>query len=199
MADIADVVLLIAAENAVSKALKREKLLKDRLNPLENLLPDEVKARYRFFPETIYKICRIVRPAIVRKTKRSAALPVLWQVLLALRFYTTGSYYLVVGDTMKVSKSSVCRCIYSVSMALADKSADVIRLPNRKTCLQLKRAFYALGGIPNVTGCVDGCLIEILRSKNNTKEFISRKGWPAINIQVHLCALLWKYMTKTEN
>ena len=186
MADIGDVVLLMQTEKALDKALKRERLIKDRSNPLEKLLPDQVKARYRFYPETIYEICKIVRPAVVRKTKRSSALPVLWQVLLALRFFATGSYYLVLGDTMHVSKSSVCRCVYNIAKVLVDIRRKVIKFPNTQTRLQIKRAFYALGGIPNVTGCVDGCLIEILRPKNNTREFISRKGWPAINIQVRV-------------
>ena len=84
MAEGADVKLLFAAEKSLDKALMRERVLKDRSNPLENLLPNQVKSQYRFFPQTIYEICKIVRPCIERATKRSAALPVLWQVLITL-------------------------------------------------------------------------------------------------------------------
>ena len=79
--EVADVALMMLTEKRIDKAMKRERVLVDRSNPLEDLLPGQVKDRYRFFPETIYEICRLLNTQLQRKTKRSAALPVLWQVL----------------------------------------------------------------------------------------------------------------------
>ena len=108
----------------------------------------------------------------------------LWQVLIALRYFATGSNYIVIGDTFGVSKSSVCRCINQVANCFATKSRQFIRIPNANTLLEIKRAFFSLGGIPNVTGAVDGCLIKVMRPKDNTSEFICQNGYAAINIQV---------------
>ena len=179
-----DVLLMMATEKQINKAMKREKVLVDRSNPLENLLPDEVKGRFRFLPETIYDICKLIGDKLMRNTKRSASLPVLWQILIALRYFATGADYIVIADTFKISKSSVCRCVWSVAVTLANLTHQVIRLPNAQTMLEYKRSFFAIGGIPNITGAVDGCLIRIMRPTENTHEFICRKGWPAINIQV---------------
>ena len=185
MDDVADVCLMFHTEKVIDKALKCERLPKVRHNPIENLLPEEVKDRYRFEPQTIYEICNLVRAKLVRKTRRSVALPVLWQVLIALRYLATGSPYSVIADTFKVSKPTVCRCVWAFCSAVTSLSRKFIKMPQTKRAkLNIKRAFYKLGGIPNVTGCVDGSLIKIMRPTDNPHEFICRKGYPALNIQV---------------
>ena len=141
---MADILLMSAVEKSIDKALMRERVLKDRSNPIENLLPEQVKSRYRFLPETIYDICKLIRTRLVRPTRRSCALPVIWQVLIALRYFATGSKYLVVADTLNVSKSSVCRCVWNVALALARLSSQVIKFPNATTRLEIKRSFYIL-------------------------------------------------------
>ena len=187
--NMAVVLLMLHVEKTINKAMKREIVLKDRSNPLENYLPDVVKEKYRFLPQTIYDLCGLIGGALKRRTKRSAAFPILWQVLIALRYLATGADYIVIADTFKISKSSVCRCVWAVCTEIAKKTSALIRLPNKQTQLEYKRAFYAMCGIPSITGAVDGCLIKIMRPTENTHEYICRKGWPAINIQVsiHVC------------
>ena len=182
--DVAEVFMMFAMEKMIDKAMKRERIMIDRFNPLEDLLPEQVKDWFRFFPETIYEICRLLSGVLQRQTKRSSSFPVLWQVLIAIKYFATGADYVTVGDTFNVSKPSVCHCIWSVAKALARLSNRVVKFPTQNTLLEYKRAFFALGGIPNITGAVDGCLIRIMRPTENTHEFICRKGWPAINIQV---------------
>ena len=182
--EVIEVCLLFTIERTIDKALKRERVLVDRSNPIEDLLPDQVKARYRFFPETIYQICNLLQPQLVRKTKRSASFPVLWQILIALRYLASGCDFIVIADTMGVSKSSVCRCVWAVAIALCKLSNRIVKFPSDRTMLEYRRSFFAIGGIPNITGAVDGCLVRIMRPTENTHEFICRKGWPAINIQV---------------
>ena len=176
MNEPADILLLFSVEKQLNKALKRERVLVDRCNPLEHLLPDEVKAKYRFYPKTIYDICSLIGMELKRKTKRSASLPILWQVLIALRYFASGCEYQVIADTLQVSKPSVCRCVWSVSVALAKLLERVIQVPSDETLLEYKRSYFAIGGIPNITGAVDGCLIRIMRPSENTHEFICRKG-----------------------
>ena len=96
---------------------------------------------------------------------------------------------------MNVSKSTVCRCVWLVCLALVEQTSKFITFPNAMTRLQVKRSFYAIGRIPNITGAVDGCPIKILRPKENTHEYICRKGWAAINIQVIL-VLIYKVLLK---
>ena len=70
-------------------------------------------------------------------------------------------------------------------MELVKLTKVMIKIPDQKALINVQRAFFIIGGIPNITGAVDGCLIKIMRPKNNTVEFISHKHFPAINMQVN--------------
>ncbi len=70
----------------------KPRVVKDRMDPLTLIAPDQAKRKYRLWPEVIYKLCDELVPFLERKTKRSSALPVIHQVLAALRFYTCGTY-----------------------------------------------------------------------------------------------------------
>ena len=59
-----------------------------------------------------------VRPHIVLATRQSMTLSSLMQVLLALGYYATGSFCLVIGDTLGVSKDARTRVVHRVSKAL---------------------------------------------------------------------------------
>ena len=64
---------------------------------------------------------------------------------------------------------------WSINYELAFIGNDAVRT---------KYDFYQIAGFPNVLGAVDGSLIPIIAPKNNEPEFICRKGFHAINIQV---------------
>ena len=51
--------------------MMRERVLEDRSNPLEDLLPKQVKAKYRFEPDTIYALCRLLQTKLQCPTRRS--------------------------------------------------------------------------------------------------------------------------------
>ena len=67
----------------------------------------ELRAHYRFRRESIVFITNLVAGDISRNTQRNHALPLLHQVLIALRFYASISFLQVIGDTFDVDKSTV--------------------------------------------------------------------------------------------
>lgn len=73
-----------------------------------------------------------------------------------------------------------------ITSALAQMSRKEVQFPSRTAMINIKTAFYNVAGMPNVVGCVDGSFIKILKPKENTHEFMCRKGFAAINIQVSL-------------
>ena len=101
----------------------------------------------------------IVREDILNETNRSHALSVEQQTFAALRYYATGSFQLVTGDTLGLSQSSVSRSIQRVSMALANCAGQFIIFPTDGRRMQrIKGGFMDVTGFPNVIGCVDGSL-----------------------------------------
>lgn len=176
--------LILAADKRLKRQIRIERYIADRTNPLEVLLPHKVKEKFHFCPETIYYLCDLWENKLSRTTKRSMALPPLLQILVALRFFATGSYFRVIGDTLGVSKSTVCLCVDIISNLLVKRSSKEISFPSMTSLVNVKTAFKAIGGIPNICGIVDGCFIRIKKPTENTHEFMCRKKFAAINIQV---------------
>ena len=78
---------------------------------IDDFTDEELRVRYRFRWESVLFITNLVAGDISCNTRRNQALPPLHQVLIALRFYASGSFLQVVGDTFGVDKSTVSRAI----------------------------------------------------------------------------------------
>lgn len=114
--------------------------------PLENLSDAEIWDRYRFSANTIMYIVDLIRPHIVSTTRRSMALSPLLQVLLALRFYATGAYFSLVGDSLGVSKCATTKAVHRVSRAICDIGRQFIKFPVGRQASAVKAAFYDIAG-----------------------------------------------------
>ena len=65
---------------ALEKLFRRERVYRDRQNPLEVFPLEDVRRKFRFWPSTILVLCQVFM-GIGPSTKRSHALPTLWYVL----------------------------------------------------------------------------------------------------------------------
>ncbi|XP_061191662.1 putative nuclease HARBI1 [Saccostrea echinata] len=135
--------------------------MNDRSNPLETLNEAEVFEMYRFVPETIMFIVGLIQDQLLYDSQRNNTLTPLYQVLVALRYFATGSFYITLGDTLSVSKSTAGRAVRRVTDLL---------------CTQL--------GFPSIVGCVDGTMIKIIAPAENESDYLCRKGYYALNIQM---------------
>nr|XP_022311005.1 putative nuclease HARBI1 [Crassostrea virginica] len=173
---------LLLFEN--ERALRRERVFRDRGNPIDNFTDIELIARYRFPSRTILSLTDLVRDRVQHPTSRSHAIPALVQVLTTLRFLAKGDYLSEVADMHGISLSSASRIIHSVCSALC-LCLDNIRFPT--TLQDLKRVkdeFYKIQNFPNVVGAIDGTLITIQGMAGEEEPtFICRKGFHAINVQ----------------
>lgn len=108
------------------------------------------------------------------------------QLLIALRFYATGTFQLVVGDTFKVHKSTVCRILHRVTEAIAGLRPKFVKFPET---VQEKRdvmnAFYTFSTMPGVIGAVDCTHVPIQSPGGPDAEiYRNRKGYFSINVQL---------------
>lgn len=69
---------LLLFEN--ERALRRERVFRDRGNPIDNFTDIELIARYRFPSRTILSLTDLVRDRVQHPTSRSHAIPALVQV-----------------------------------------------------------------------------------------------------------------------
>uniref|UniRef100_A0A8C4TD40 Putative nuclease HARBI1 n=1 Tax=Erpetoichthys calabaricus TaxID=27687 RepID=A0A8C4TD40_ERPCA len=107
----------------------RERMYAEHAKPLAQYTTEELYARFRFGRDDIKYIADLVRPKLQHKTKRSPALFVEEQCLIALRFYASGTFYQVVGNNMGVDKSTVSNVVKAVSVELASLVKEFVSFP----------------------------------------------------------------------
>ena len=149
-----------------------------------DLTDEQLCDRYRFGGVSINYLLDIFGDELRRKTNRSHALKPIDQLLIALRFYASGSFLQVIGDTIGVDKSTVSRVVYNVSSVLASKQGQFIKWPTEPADTNAsKNSFYRRGRFPGVIGCIDGTHIRILAPHVDENDFVNRKGFHSINVQ----------------
>lgn len=77
---------------ASQKSLRRERVFRERSHTLDSYGEEELQRRYRFSWEGI--VCfSDLGPDLERSSRRNNALPVELQVVLALQFFATGTFF----------------------------------------------------------------------------------------------------------
>lgn len=107
-----------------------------------------------------------------------------FQFCLALRYYSTGGLYSLIGESQQVSRSTVCRAVQSVSSFLAGTSARYIGWPDVHEYPQVAHQFYEKAAMPRVIGCIDGSHIPIRQPYHEHRPFMNRKHYHSINAMV---------------
>ncbi|KAJ8307488.1 hypothetical protein KUTeg_015572 [Tegillarca granosa] len=158
----------------------------DRQNPLECLGDEEIFVRYRFCSKTIFYITDLVSDRLMHPTRRSLPLTPLLQVLVFLRFLASGAFHLLIADSVNISKATADRCIRRVGEAISSLAGQFIVFPTGNGIMQRKSGFYAVAGFPNVIGCIDGTQVRITKPKFHEKDFVNRKGFHSLNVQVSI-------------
>lgn len=178
--------LLRIQQFRAGRQLRKERVFLDRSNHLNIFNDEELIHRYRLPRRQIQELCNLLAGDLERATRRNHALTVEQQVLAALRFYASGSFQNVVGDVAGLSKASISRSVFRVSMALANRIQNYIHFPvNNLEIQRIKQGFYDIAGFPNILGCIDGTLIPIVAPSGiNEHLYVCRKGFHAINVQL---------------
>jgi hypothetical protein len=159
---------------------------RERLNPLEEYSESDFYRRYRFSKACVAELSDLIRGDLPVKASKNCAVPIELQLMTALRYYATGSYQIVTGDTLGLSQPTVSRIVTNVSTALSLHVNEFIHLPTQQDAMECKQKFMEISGFPGVISCVDGTHIPIERprSRDDDAQFINRKGFYSLNVQV---------------
>lgn len=88
------------------------RVIRDRTDPFNSLSELEFKSRFRLTKGTVMHLLHQIGENIEPNTNRNKSLSAMQQILMTLRFYATGTFHQVVGDTLGgVHKSTVSRTI----------------------------------------------------------------------------------------
>ncbi|XP_061586279.1 putative nuclease HARBI1 [Cololabis saira] len=172
-----------AESEIIRNALRRERMLRLRLDILS--FPDEyLIERYRFSSPSIIYLTNILRPQIYNITNRGRA-PSPEQILcVALRFFANGSFLYNIGDAEHIGKATACRAVRKVCLALKRLLHAFVVFPGHKALRANKEEFHRIAGLPNVIGCIDGTHIPITAPSINEGDYVNRKSFHSINVQI---------------
>ncbi|XP_053391145.1 uncharacterized protein LOC128553974 [Mercenaria mercenaria] len=237
MADIERRVRRIRNINIFIRVDRR--FFKDRSNPLEVLSRDEVRERYRFFPETIVYICGLLD--LARPTQRSQPLLTLLTTLVSLHYFATNCHHIVTADfpdpvsaeqclSLQTNYAGECKNLFlslktnkhvkdsflilqmvgvrtgsryvsntgiEGSIDTSDRTflyrskyrskANYMLSRGRNILLYIFNSdlyFIIVVGFPNVVGVVDGTQIRIQGPTEHEEDYVNRKGFHSINVQM---------------
>lgn len=172
---------LLLMQEILQKSIDQQRVFRDRRNVFDNYSEDQFRERFRYSKNGVMKLVEFLRVDLEKSSNRSCDFPSEFEILIALRFYASGSMQLVLADTFNdtVPKSSVSRIIEKISTALANHADSVIKFPSTNEEISaVKNGFFNLYGMPGVLGCVDGTHIPIIPSAKfkPPEEFYGRKG-----------------------
>lgn len=160
----------------------RQRIFRDRRNPLDIYDEQELYERFRFGRQGIAMIVSMVREDLEHRTKRSRAVPAELQVVVALHFLATASFLITSGDTIHVHVSMASRIVHRFVSAVLKHMRQFITFPLGQQAADIQRAFFEVAGFPGIVGAVDGTHIRIQAPRINEENYINRKG--SLNVQV---------------
>ncbi|XP_004209423.2 putative nuclease HARBI1 [Hydra vulgaris] len=140
-------------EIVVLRGLRRERLSRDRTNPLD--IYDDVDLYQKFLRTSCFYLENLLKTDLQPKSNQSFCVPPIYQVLCALRFYATGSFQIVIGDsTAALSQPTISRIIRRVSLKF-----------------------------PRITGLIDGTHVCIQKPREHEYVYVNRSSNHLINVQ----------------
>ena len=86
---------------------------------------------------------------------------------------------------INVDRTTACRAIPKVSVVLQRRLQQYVYMSRDQRQTQyIKEKFYNLAHFPNVVACVDGTHVRISTPSEHEWEFVNRKGFHSINVQI---------------
>ena len=157
------------------RAIRRNRIFRDRTHPLEIYNDEQIYTKFRFYRHLILQLTDEVRNDIeVVLSRKGSQTPIL-QVLLTPRFYAKGTLQNVIGELLGVDQSTVSRIVNKFTNAFFRRMNQFIVWPDQRKADGNKRGYYRMRRFPNGIGCVDGTHVRIQAPFDQEHEFVNRK------------------------
>jgi hypothetical protein len=164
---------------------KRQRILKDRFNPYEELDELSFITRYRLSKQCFIELLNLIQTELKIIKMKKESLPPIIQLAIVLRFYATGQFQITEGDLHGIHQSTVSRLVKKVSIAIAKPKSNFIKFPSIDERSEIKLGFHLKARMPGVYGLIDCKHVNIQRPQTEDSEvFRNRKGHFSINVQV---------------
>ncbi|XP_072142761.1 putative nuclease HARBI1 [Dermacentor andersoni] len=184
--------------------LRRERVFRDRTNPMDAFSEEELQRRVRFGRDGIVFLVEFLRSEIEHPTCRSGALSSELQVMLALKFFASGCFLITAGDVIGAHESTASRTVRRVAssgkplsnhlFSTACFSRQLYRRrdhprflsswPSPRQVRGVQGCFYAVAGFPRVVGAIDGTHVRIQAPGEHEEAYVNRHFYHSINVEL---------------
>ena len=168
----------------IQSSLRRQRVFRDRLNPLDAYSDFEFITTYRITQYMFLELLERISTNLNRTTARSYPIAPATQLAVALQFLATGTFQTVVASAHGISQTSVSRCVTAVCEALTAIAPTYIQFSNTSRQKVIQKLFLKKYKFPLVLGCIDWSHVSVLAPSSNEDIYVNRKGFHSINIQV---------------
>lgn len=173
---------------------RRDRIFRDRDKPLDYETEEAIVSKYRLPRHIIIQLCQQFEHELQRPTLRSCELTFSLQIMVALRFFATGSFQAVADDIHNISRQSVSYVLSDVIECLVRVANTYIFMPTNQGALnEIKRGFHEIEGFPNAIDAIDGTHIKIKAQTTDEHLYVNRKHFHSINVQC-LCDSKLKFL-----
>lgn len=172
---------LALLEDVAARALRRERIFRDRPNMFEE--NDEwLISRFRLTRPVLLQLCNSLED-LNHHTQRSHPIPSHVQLLCTLGFLATGTFQREIADRAGISQPSLSRVMPRVLNGIIRLIPEFIKFPYDDQT-EVKTAFHAIAGMPNTIGAIDCTHVRIKAPSAASIQYINRKNFHSINVQV---------------
>lgn len=151
------------------RKIRTAHIWRDYDNPLDYLDDESIVRKDRLTRPIIHNLYAILQNDLQWPTTRSRALPVSLQIMMALRFYASDSFWEIVADIQHISRQTVENALNDVTNCVVGISKHHIILPVDVIELNkiLKNPFYEIAHFPNTGGAIDCTPIRLKSPSTN--------------------------------
>nr|XP_013189921.1 unnamed protein product [Amyelois transitella] len=111
--------------------INTRKVIRDFQDPFDYYSSEEFRRRYRFTKDVVhFVLLPLINKDLEKLTARGLPVPPLYQLLVSLRFYASGSFQMITGDLISISQPTVSRIVKRVSHLFCLKVQEFIKFPN---------------------------------------------------------------------
>ncbi|XP_063223467.1 putative nuclease HARBI1 [Bacillus rossius redtenbacheri] len=167
-----------------------KRYIRNTPDPFEIYREKEFQNKFRFSKEVVRNVLYPFVQHLEKPDNRGLPIPAERQLLLALRFYATGSFHEVCGDMSGLSRSTAGAIVKAVTEALAGQLRHHIKLPNTDEEMNgAMQKFFEIGNFPGVVAAIDCTHVPIANPGGDRGEvFRNRHGIFSLNVQVAVSA-----------
>ena len=178
---------MAARDEPRHRLLRQRRTFPERKDVLNELNDRDLVKRYRLDRAGILFVTDLVRERLRRPTARNKALSPEMQVIITLRYLASGKMQQCSADDMGTSQQTISRVISDTLEALSDNAilSQFIRFPvTPHETARRKAEFREVAGFPEAIGAIDGTHIKIVAPHEYEAEYVNRKKYHSINVQV---------------